>query len=63
MSKDCWVEKIDTNGKGVCIHHAEYISEAVKFVKDYDLKENEKLIIWQNCVGKVYYRTFDNQGI
>ena len=63
MKKDCWVEKIFENGKGLCVHHAESLSEAVKFVKTYDLKEYEKLIVWQNFVGKVYFRTFENQGL
>ena len=63
MKKDCWVEKIDSSGKGICIHHSDYISEALKFVKNYDLNKGDKLIIWQNFVGKVFSRTSDGSGI
>ena len=57
MNKDCWIEKIDVTGKGICIHHTDYINEAFIYVKNYELKVGEKLVIWQNLVGKILTRT------
>lgn len=62
MTKDWWVEKIGSSGKGKCIHYSDNVRGAYDFVKNYDLKKGEKLIIWSTHLGKYFSKKHVRSG-